>query len=106
MLVYADLITLFLSQGADPNFILREVQGPALLKAVRRTMNLPLVEILALRTDRVNFTRALGLAVELQDSAMMRMLLANGVCCDFKEPVRLIPYITMSARLERRPGSK
>lgn len=49
------------------------------------------MEIVARRADRVNFTRALGLAVELQGAAMVSLLLASGVRCDFEESDRPRP---------------
>ncbi len=85
-----DLVSLFLGMDADANFTLREVQGPSLIRAVRRR-NLQLVDILVQRTGRVSSTRALGLAVDQEDTAGVDILLANGVSCDFEESDRPRP---------------
>ncbi|KAI1378603.1 hypothetical protein F4677DRAFT_411394 [Hypoxylon crocopeplum] len=65
-------------------------EGPALIKAVERG-NVELVEILVRKTDRVASTRALGLAVDRRGIAVVRLLLANGVRCDFEDADRPPP---------------
>ncbi|KAK2792171.1 hypothetical protein FQN52_003939 [Onygenales sp. PD_12] len=79
-----DLVNLFLENGADANFTIEEIDGPAPMKAVRRR-NRELVEILVRKTNRATSTRALSLAVRKQDIAIVNTLLANGVQCDFEE---------------------
>jgi serum/glucocorticoid-regulated kinase 2 len=84
------LVNLFLAKGADANYTSYKTKGPALIKAVRRR-NKKLVEILAQKTDRVSMTRALCLAVDQQDTAIVNILLANDVRCDFEESDRPRP---------------
>ncbi|KFZ11363.1 hypothetical protein V502_07584 [Pseudogymnoascus sp. VKM F-4520 (FW-2644)] len=84
------LVNLFLEIGANANFTTYETQGPALIKAVRRR-NQKLVEILSQKTSRVSMTRALCLAVDQRDTAIVNILLMNGVRCDFEEPDRPRP---------------
>ncbi|OBT56011.1 hypothetical protein VE04_03031 [Pseudogymnoascus sp. 24MN13] len=84
------LVNLFLEKGADANYTCYKTQGPALIKAVRRR-NKKLVEILAQKTNRVSMTRSLCLAVDQQDTAIVNILLASGVSCDFEESDRPIP---------------
>lgn len=43
------------------------------------------------KTDRVAGTRALGLAVDRRDAAIVKEMLTNGVCCDFEESDRPSP---------------
>ncbi|KAK2754541.1 hypothetical protein FQN54_006942 [Arachnomyces sp. PD_36] len=78
-----DLVNLFLDNGADANFTIEPVEGPALFKAVR-IGDQKLVESLVQKTNRVSSTRALALAVKQQDIAIVNTLLVNGVQCDFK----------------------
>ncbi|KAL7626980.1 Serine/threonine-protein kinase [Parahypoxylon ruwenzoriense] len=83
------LVRLFLSKGADanfPNFAIRGIHqgGPALIKAVEKG-NREIAELLVRKADRIASTRALGLAVDRGDIAMAKLLLANGVRCDFEE---------------------
>jgi serum/glucocorticoid-regulated kinase 2 len=90
-----DLVRLFLDNGADANFPTFAIHGihqggPALIKAVEKG-NQELAEVLVRKTDRVASTRALGLAVARRDIAMARLLLANGVWCDFEETDRPPP---------------
>lgn len=85
-----DLVNLFLENDADANFTFEPVEGPALLKAAR-TSNQKLVERLVQKTNRVSSTRALALAVEQQDTAIVNTLLVNGVQCDFQESDRPLP---------------
>ncbi|PGH03605.1 hypothetical protein AJ79_07334 [Helicocarpus griseus UAMH5409] len=73
-----DLVRMFLDNGADANFTTEKADGPALVKAVRR--NQELVRILVQKTDRVDSTRALCLAVEKHETAIMNILLANVRC--------------------------
>ncbi|OBT65138.1 hypothetical protein VE03_04730 [Pseudogymnoascus sp. 23342-1-I1] len=84
------LVNLFLDKGADANFTTYATEGPALIKAVRRR-NKELVEILAQKTCRVSMTRALCLAVDHEDTAIVNILLENGVHCDFEESDRPLP---------------
>ncbi|OBT70942.1 hypothetical protein VF21_09974 [Pseudogymnoascus sp. 05NY08] len=84
------LVNLFLEKGADANYTYYKTQGPALIKAVGRR-NKKLVEILAQKTNRVSMTRALCLAVDQQDTAIVNILLANGARCDFEESDRPRP---------------
>jgi serum/glucocorticoid-regulated kinase 2 len=76
-----DLVNLLLDKGADASYTVAVVDGPSLLKAVRKG-DQRLVNVLEKRTDRVPATRALRLAVELRDTLMVKMLLSAGVCCD------------------------
>ncbi|KAI3321927.1 kinase-like domain-containing protein [Xylariaceae sp. AK1471] len=78
-----DPVNLFLDKGADASYTFEIVDGPSLLKAIRKG-DQRLVNVLAKRTDRVSSTRALRLAVELRDTTMGKMLLSAGVCCDFE----------------------
>ncbi|KND87238.1 Serine/threonine-protein kinase gad8 [Tolypocladium ophioglossoides CBS 100239] len=89
------LVRLFLDKGADanfPNFPSRGIHNgwPALIKALEKG-NRELAEALVRKTDRVASTRALGLAVDRRDIAMVRLLLANSVRCDFEEADRPHP---------------
>ncbi|KAL4879536.1 kinase-like domain-containing protein [Aspergillus karnatakaensis] len=88
-----DLVHLFLDHGADADFTTTKPsrEGPALIKAVLQ--NSPdLVESLVKRTtDRVARTRALALAVEQQDTALVTILLAHGVRCDFEDSDQPLP---------------
>jgi len=89
------LVRLLLDKGADanfPNFATRGIHegGPALIKAVEKG-NQELAEILVRKTDRVASTRALGLAVDRRDIAMVRLLLENSVRCDFEDADRPPP---------------
>ncbi|KAI1077739.1 protein kinase [Whalleya microplaca] len=91
----AGLVKLFLGKGADANFAdfaTRGIHrgGPALIKAVERG-NQELSEVLVRKTDRVASTRALGLAIDQRDIDMVRLLLANGVPCYFREADRPHP---------------
>lgn len=54
------------------------------MKAVR-IGNRELAEILAPKTDRVFGTRALLLAVNRQDTPMVKLLLEHGIKCDFED---------------------
>ncbi|PNY28157.1 Serine/threonine-protein kinase gad8 [Tolypocladium capitatum] len=90
-----DLVRLFLDKGADanfPNFDILGIHqgGPALIKAVEKG-NQELAEALVRKTNRVASTRALGLAIDRRDITMVRLLLANGVRCDFEEADRPHP---------------
>ncbi len=76
-----ELARLFVDKGADTRF--------ALLKAVEGSSRLS--EFLVHETDRATCTRALGRAVDRQDSAIVKILLANGVKCDFEESDRPRP---------------
>ncbi|KAI2770764.1 protein kinase [Daldinia loculata] len=90
------LVKLFLSKGADanfPSFIVRGMHkgGPALVRAVEKG-NREIAQILVRATDRVASTRALGLAVYQQDIPMVKLLLENGVRCEFEEADRPLPW--------------
>ncbi|KAK7959661.1 Ankyrin repeat-containing domain protein [Apiospora aurea] len=67
--------------GADANHTVWKVEGPALIKAVRKR-NRELVEVLAPESDRVTRTRALGLAAGQGGGATL---------CDFEEADRPLP---------------
>ncbi|KAK8029847.1 hypothetical protein PG993_011138, partial [Apiospora rasikravindrae] len=82
-----DLARLFLDAGVDVNYTLWKVEGPALIKAVRKR-NLELAEMLVPKSDRVTCTRALGLAATQSDVAIARALLEGGALCDFEEADR------------------
>ncbi|TFB04981.1 hypothetical protein CCMA1212_002673 [Trichoderma ghanense] len=96
------LVRLFLSNGADVNFPGYEARvwdrgGPLMVRAVA-TKNRELAELLLTLSktmnktpDRVDLTRALGLAVDQRDAAMARLLLANGARCDFEDGDRPLP---------------
>lgn len=84
------LAKMFLSKGADPNI---ECMGRnPLIRAVEKR-NEELTKILILNTDRVRSTKALCQAVRLQATAIVNILLANGVKCDFEESDRPRPLI-------------
>lgn len=87
------LVKLFLDRcGANANvsnFDSHHLR-PALIKAVEKG-NREIAELLVRKTDRVASTRALGLAVDRGDIEMAKLLLANGVRCDFEESDRPLP---------------
>ncbi|KAH7346768.1 protein kinase [Rhexocercosporidium sp. MPI-PUGE-AT-0058] len=83
-----ELAKLFLN-GADANLTFG-VRGPALIKAVEKG-NQELVKVLVEKTDRIHSTKALSLAVSRQDTVIVKILLANGVSCDFKDSDRPPP---------------
>ncbi|KAH9211031.1 protein kinase, partial [Leptodontidium sp. 2 PMI_412] len=84
-----ELVKLFLDNGADANLTFG-VRGPALIKAVEKG-NQELVNVLVEKTDRIPSTKALSLAASRQDAAIVKILLANGVNCDFKDSDRPPP---------------
>ncbi|KAH7123351.1 protein kinase [Dactylonectria estremocensis] len=89
------LVRLFLDKGANASFPTGAVRhkhegGPSLIKAVEKGHQ-EITKILVMKTDRVASTRALGLAVDRRDIAIVRLLLANGVRCDFEEADRPLP---------------
>ncbi|KAL6867813.1 kinase-like domain-containing protein [Trichoderma novae-zelandiae] len=96
------LVRLLLNNGADVHFPGYEARvwdqgGPLMVRAVA-TGNRKLVELLLTLSramnktpDRVDLTRALGLAVDRRDVAMARLLLANGARCDFEDGDRPLP---------------
>lgn len=87
------LVRLLLDHGADVNLPGDENRengfgGPVIVRAVT-TGNRKLVELLvSKKPDRVALTRAVGVAVDQRDSAMARLLLANGARCDFEDEDR------------------
>lgn len=83
------LVKLFLANGADPSLPTRR-KGPILLQAVEKG-NPDLIEAMVHKSDRVLSTKALGLAVNQQNSTIINVMLANGVRCDFEEPDRPSP---------------
>ncbi|KAI0847474.1 protein kinase [Daldinia vernicosa] len=90
------LVSLFLGKGADANFPSFTVRGmhkggPALVRAVEKG-NREIAQALVRTTDRVASTRALGLAVYQQDIPMVKLLLENGVRCEFEEEDRPLPW--------------
>lgn len=80
------LVKMFLNEGANPN--MGCVGRNPLIGAVEKR-NEELTKILVQRTDRVLSTKALCQAVRLQAAAIVNILLANGVKCDFEESDRL-----------------
>ncbi|KAL7817791.1 kinase-like domain-containing protein [Trichoderma gracile] len=96
------LVRLFLTNGAYVHFPGYEARvwdrgGPLIERAVA-TKNRNLVELLLTLSntmnnlpDRVDLTRALGLAVDQRDPTMARLLLANGARCDFEDGDRPLP---------------
>ncbi|ROW07866.1 hypothetical protein VMCG_03662 [Cytospora schulzeri] len=82
-----DLVKLILDKGADAtspaHAVPRARGGPALVRAVN-SGNQELVKALVRHADRVHRTRALGRAVDLQDRALVDILLANGAQCEFE----------------------
>jgi serum/glucocorticoid-regulated kinase 2 len=84
-----DLVKLFLDKGANANFTMH-LTPPALVVAVEK-MNLGLVEVLVKKTNRVLSTRALGVAVDRQEIAIINTLLLNGVSCNFEDSDRPSP---------------
>ncbi|PGH07671.1 AGC/AKT protein kinase [Blastomyces parvus] len=97
-----DLVNLFLAHGADANYTIEPVDGPALVKAVRRGSQ-KLVEALVRETNRVSGTRALLLAVKQQHSTIVNILLANGVQCDFEESDRPLPERALLSDYDNTP---
>ncbi|PQE18134.1 Serine threonine- kinase gad8 protein [Rutstroemia sp. NJR-2017a BBW] len=85
------LVKLFLDKGADANFTSGVfTRSPALMKAVEKG-NQELIKVLVQRSNRLHSTRALYLAVDQQDSAIVNLLLEHGVSCDFIEGDRPPP---------------
>ena len=97
-----DLVDLFLAHGADANYTIEPVEGPALVKAVRRGSQ-KLIEALVRKTNRVSGTRALLLAVKTQRSAIVNTLLANGVQGDFDESDRPLPKRRLLSDYDNTP---
>lgn len=85
------LVKAFLDKGADASFTFTMFHSsPALIKAVQKG-NHGLGSVLVQKTDRLACTKALGLAVNQQDSTIVKILLANGVHCEFEESDRTAP---------------
>lgn len=73
-----DLVELLIDEGATDEL------GSALFKAVRKGHQ-ELATILVKVVNRVERTRALGRAVDRQDTAVIDILLAGGAKCDFED---------------------
>ncbi|UKZ78996.1 hypothetical protein TrVFT333_006747 [Trichoderma virens FT-333] len=88
-----DLVKLFLSNGADANFATYNLKDKYALIAAVRTGNPRIAEILLQKSDRVISTIALSLAIDQNDGPMAKLLLENGVQCEFEEADREPPYV-------------
>lgn len=100
-----DLVTLFLRNGADPNYTCHEVEGPALVRAVQRQAP-ELVRLLVAKTHRIPCTRALCAAIDRQNTPMIKTLLASGVRCEFEEEDIPPPLLgTVNYDNEQGPGT-
>lgn len=86
-----NLVKLLLEHGADPSFSVLGVGHGASLVFAAEMGNTELVEILLQDTTRLPRTKALGVAVDRQDFAMVTLLLSKGAECDFKETDRPQP---------------
>lgn len=84
----ADVVSLFLDNGADANFTVSYGLGGLPLRVAVDKGHEELVKILVQRTGRVPCTRALARAVSQQDVSIVSILLANNVKCDFEESDR------------------
>jgi ankyrin repeat protein len=84
-----ELIEFLLGKGANPNVARREVDH-VLVSAVKKG-HPGMVKALVSKSDRVHSTMALNQAVQQQDSAIVKILLENGVCCDFEHSDRPRP---------------
>ncbi|KAH7120728.1 hypothetical protein EDB81DRAFT_233421 [Dactylonectria macrodidyma] len=89
-----DLVKLFLDIGADANLDISDVSSRWPLRTAVAKGNHELVKILVSRTERAPCTRALSLAVRRGDTAIVEIMLANGVQCDFKESDRPKPFVS------------
>ncbi|RFU72247.1 serine threonine- kinase gad8 [Trichoderma arundinaceum] len=88
------LVRLFLDKGADANFFGSDypIRDAPLSTAVR-IGNQEIAEVLVGKTDRVASTRALCVAIDQDDPPMVKLLLANGVQCEYSEGDRPPPYV-------------
>lgn len=78
-----ELVEFLLNKGANPNVARRETDH-VLVSAVKKG-HPGIIKALVSKSDRVNSTIALSQAVQQQDSAIVKILLENGVCCDFED---------------------
>ncbi|KAL7957566.1 kinase-like protein [Trichoderma compactum] len=86
------LVRLFLENGADANHGTCDLGDKYALIAAVRTGNQQTVEVLLKKSRRVISTIALSLAIDQNDGPMARLLLENGVRCEFEETDRQPPY--------------
>lgn len=88
---HLDLVRLFLDYGADANFRSNSMRNnPALVTAVQLGHR-DIIAALAPHTNRIASTRALGRAVDRGDLETVKLLLENGVSCDFEDGDRPHP---------------
>ncbi|PNP56728.1 hypothetical protein THARTR1_03424 [Trichoderma harzianum] len=86
------LVKLFLENGADANYGTYNLEDKyALIAAVRRG-NQQIAEVLLKKSRRVVSTIALSLAIDQNDGPMAKLVLENGVRCEFEETDRKPPY--------------
>jgi serum/glucocorticoid-regulated kinase 2 len=81
-----ELVEFLLAKGANPNVTRGEVDH-VLVSAVKK-VHPGIVKALLSKSDRVHSTMALNQAVQQQDNAIVKILLENGVCCDFEDSDR------------------
>ncbi|PTB49134.1 hypothetical protein M431DRAFT_317468 [Trichoderma harzianum CBS 226.95] len=86
------LVRLFLENGADANYGTSNLEDQYALIAAVRTGNQQIAEVLLKKSRRVICTIALSLAVDQNDGPMAKLLLENGVRCEFEETDRNPPY--------------
>ncbi|KAL6823274.1 kinase-like protein [Trichoderma camerunense] len=86
------LVRLFLENGADANYGTYNLEDHYALVAAVRTGNQQITEVLLKKSRRVICTIALSLAVDQNDGPMAKLLLENGVRCEFEETDRKPPY--------------
>lgn len=99
------LVTLFLKNGADPNYTCHELEGPALVRAVQRQAP-ELVQLCVAKTHRISCTRALCAAIDRQDMSMVKTRLASSVRCEFEEEDLPPPLLdTVNHDNEQGPGT-
>ncbi|KAK4076774.1 uncharacterized protein Triagg1_4377 [Trichoderma aggressivum f. europaeum] len=85
------LVRLFLENGADANYGTCDLEDKYALIAAVRTGNQRIAEVLLEKSRRVISTMALSLAVDQNDGPMAKLLLENGVRCEFEETDRRPP---------------
>ncbi|KAF3063035.1 Serine/threonine-protein kinase gad8 [Trichoderma lentiforme] len=86
------LVKLFLENGADANYGTYDLDDKFALIAAVRTGNQQIAEVLLEKSRRVICTIALSLAIDQNDGLMAKLLLENGVRCEFEETDRKSPY--------------
>ncbi|KAL7904228.1 kinase-like protein [Trichoderma velutinum] len=87
------LVRLLLENGADANYGTYDLEDKWALIAAVRTGNQNIAEVLLGKSKRVISTIALSLAIDQNDGPMAKLLLENGVKCEFEEADRESPYV-------------